>query len=245
MNRSLLAIAIAFFAIPPLPAQTPHTVLDGVYTAAQAERGEGSYQTKCAGCHGDTLYGRAMGALRGDVFLDLWREESLSALYDHIKTRMPAGDPGSLSDSTYLDIVAYILKVNTYPAGSQDLTTATVANTLFVGKDGPQPLATNTIVAVIGCMEKSPDGWSLRNATPAVREEKPDEITATDRKTAAARPLGAREYDLRNLDEMPAGFDAAAHSSQKVEAKGVLVRSAKRDRIHVMSLDTVAQACRP
>jgi hypothetical protein len=35
---------------------------------------------------------------------------------------MPPGGAGSLSDREYLDVVAYILQFNKYPAGAQELT---------------------------------------------------------------------------------------------------------------------------
>ena len=37
---------------------------------------------------------------------------------------MPATNPGSLTDETYADIVAYLLKMNKYPAAGQELGTS-------------------------------------------------------------------------------------------------------------------------
>jgi hypothetical protein len=36
---------------------------------------------------------------------------------------MPANSPGSLADETYADILAYLLTMNKYPAGGQELGT--------------------------------------------------------------------------------------------------------------------------
>src|SRR5581483_322146 len=108
------------------------TVLDGVFTDTQAKRGETAYGMTCAGCHGEDLSGRAMGPLRGDRFLDRWREDSLDVLFTHIRTRMPANAAGSLSEAAYLDILAYILQANGFPAGPGELTAAAVANIRLV-----------------------------------------------------------------------------------------------------------------
>ena len=97
------------------------TVWDGVYTAEQAASGQGEYGAYCAECHGNTLNGRSAPALEGDIFWRDWGEETLDVLYDAIRTTMPAADPGSLSSKTYLDIVAYILKENGLPAGTEEL----------------------------------------------------------------------------------------------------------------------------
>jgi hypothetical protein len=37
---------------------------------------------------------------------------------------MPADDPASLEDRRYLDILAYLIQANGFPAGSRELTAA-------------------------------------------------------------------------------------------------------------------------
>ena len=226
-----------------LPAAFAQTVLDGAYSAAQAMRGEAAYQMHCGGCHGETLDGRAMGPLRGDKFLDRWREESLAPLFDHIRTRMPASAAGSLSTTTYLDILAYILQVNQYPAGKQELTAESVANFTLVGKDGPKPLASNTLVAVIGCFSGAKDEFYLSRATDPLRTRNAEEITAEERTRAAALPLDSQEFQLSNLDELPS-FKPEGLSGHKVEAKGVLLRSRGKDRLNVLAVESVASNCK-
>lgn len=227
-----------------LPAAFAQTVLDGAYSAAQATRGESAYQLNCAGCHGETLDGRAMGPLRGDKFLDRWREESLAPLFDHIRTRMPANAAGSLSAATYLDILAYILQVNQYPAGQQELTAGSLVSFKLVGKDGPKPLASNTLVAIIGCFSRANDDWGVSRATEPVRTRNADEITADERTRAAALPLGTLEFQLSNLDELPPSFKPEALSGHRVEAKGVLLRRPGRDRVNVLAVESVAPDCK-
>lgn len=66
------------------------TILDGVYTRAQADRGQTSYLNHCTRCHGDDLQGNPVAlGLTGTRFVDEWREGTLFSLFDHIATRMP------------------------------------------------------------------------------------------------------------------------------------------------------------
>ena len=68
----------------------PRTILDGVYTEAQADRGLRAYTENCSRCHRDNLQGNpeALG-LTGTRFIDAWREDSLFSLFDFMATRMP------------------------------------------------------------------------------------------------------------------------------------------------------------
>jgi hypothetical protein len=42
-------------------------------------------------------------------------------LYDLISNTMPMNDPGTLSSQEYIDVIAYILKLNGVPAGKAEL----------------------------------------------------------------------------------------------------------------------------
>jgi mono/diheme cytochrome c family protein len=98
------------------------TTWDGVYTEEQAKRGAEAYAEKCAACHGDGLGGvEAAPALTGPVFYGTWEGETLDALLERIRTSMPLDSPGSLSRAQNADIVAHMLKVGGYPAGTTPL----------------------------------------------------------------------------------------------------------------------------
>jgi hypothetical protein len=60
--------------------------------------------------------------LAGESFRAIWGGRSVRELFDTAKT-MPPANPGSLTDATYTNIVAYILQVNGYAAGETPLTT--------------------------------------------------------------------------------------------------------------------------
>ena len=98
------------------------SVRDGVYTVAQAARGESGYQKNCASCHGDKLEGRGQApALAGDEFASAWKGMTLGDLFEQMQTTMPADRPGQLSKAQNADILAYLLKFNGYPAGAKEL----------------------------------------------------------------------------------------------------------------------------
>jgi mono/diheme cytochrome c family protein len=106
---------------PAVDAQQSRTVKAGVYTAAQAKRGEAIYKDRCASCHGATLGGEAAPALAGDAFAGAWDQQPLSDLVNKIQILMPANNPGQLTRPQAVDVVAYMLQVGKFPAGSAEL----------------------------------------------------------------------------------------------------------------------------
>jgi cytochrome c553 len=111
------------------PAQTAAPmaasgVWSGVYTDAQAKRGESSANKACASCHGaDLMGGEAGPTLVGLEFLGNWNQQSLGDFFDRIRATMPADAPGSLSLQDTADIVARVLQLNKFPAGDKELPT--------------------------------------------------------------------------------------------------------------------------
>ncbi len=97
---------------------------ESYYTDAQATAGQPVFAQQCAICHGDNLQGKVGPALAGSQFLSVSQFQELTAdyLYRFMAKHMPANAPGSLSQPQYLDLMAYILKVNGYPAGPRQLT---------------------------------------------------------------------------------------------------------------------------
>jgi mono/diheme cytochrome c family protein len=257
MSRKLILplIALAVLAgassriVSPAPARAQAkqasrpTVLDGVYTSAQAGRGEEAFATKCAMCHeGACTDGPA---LAGTPFIDEWREDTLESLFTFIRTRMPRDAQGSLSENMYLDILAHILESNHYPAGSKELTAGVAKNTLLVGEAGPKPLPNNATVDVVGCLAPGPNNaWRLSKAGEPARTRDASEITAEELKSADTRPLGAGTFRLQNLEDVQ-GFNGEASKGHKVQVKGVLVRESNNDRINALSLKPLATACAP
>lgn len=91
------------------------------FTAEQAASGKSAFNANCAVCHGNTMTNGTFGPpLAGEYFRDKWSGQSVRAFYDHSKT-MPPAAPASLPDGTYADVVAYVLQVNGFKAGTAKL----------------------------------------------------------------------------------------------------------------------------
>ena len=112
-------------------AQQARSVGDGVYSAAQATRGQEIYKNQCAECHGNALEGTVGSPLVGDSFLANWSARPLSALVDKIQKTMPFSTPGSLSRQQSTDLTAYMLQVGKFPAGRTELAEATLTQIQF------------------------------------------------------------------------------------------------------------------
>lgn len=89
---------------------------DGVYTQAQATRGEKVYVQECGRCHGANLRGGEQGpALTGGDFRTNWAGRTMAELFAHART-MPPDGPGRLSQAQYTDVAAFVLERNAFPA---------------------------------------------------------------------------------------------------------------------------------
>ncbi|MDE0348466.1 MAG: cytochrome c [Gammaproteobacteria bacterium] len=98
------------------------SVKDGVYTEAQALRGEAVYRAHCIECHGEDLRGGHMTpSMVGIGFAFRWRNRDLHDFYEGMRQTMPQSAPGGLSADVYADLVAFILARNGYPAGDATL----------------------------------------------------------------------------------------------------------------------------
>src|SRR5262245_61629222 len=120
-RRTLLTAAIIVWVTVLTDAQATRTVRDGVFTDAQATRGQATYQKQCASCHGDKLQGSQGPPLVAEAFLSHWHTQPLSELTGKIKNTMPADATGTLTPQQSVDLVAFILKSGGFPAGKTEL----------------------------------------------------------------------------------------------------------------------------
>ena len=104
------------------------SVRDGVFTEAQAKRGQAVYPGPCGTCHGRRLNGapddpdmRSTPPLARAKFLRDWEGRSLATLFEYTRATMPESNPGSLTDEEYVDVIAYMLSVGGMPAGDDEL----------------------------------------------------------------------------------------------------------------------------
>jgi len=117
-------VLLAAAAIPIALALAEPSVWDGVYSAAQAKRGQALYAKACASCHRENLEGhRPTPSLVGEEFRERWDGQTLDDLFEKMQATMPADHPGSLSREDNGAILAFILQFNEMPAGEKDLRT--------------------------------------------------------------------------------------------------------------------------
>lgn len=96
-----------------------------LYTADQAASGALAYYKNCAMCHGPALDGQPGGysgpALKGPDFADPSYDFHVNDIFNFVAKLMPAATPGSLTQDQDVQIMAFILQQNGYPAGSKEL----------------------------------------------------------------------------------------------------------------------------
>jgi alcohol dehydrogenase (cytochrome c) len=138
LKRAALAPAIiAAMSVFVLNAQQR----PGLFTPEQSSSGRSAYQVNCATCHGPDLAGRNEAPqLAGNNFIGSWGKRTVHDLTTFIQTTMPPAAPGSLTEKTCLEIVAYLLESNGTTAGSQPLT-ASANNTIRSVASGRPPRA--------------------------------------------------------------------------------------------------------
>lgn len=107
----LLTIGIGL-CLAVLARAEPQTINDNIYSKDQAKIGKQLYQDNCIACH-DKKYFRPV--------LKAWDGQPLSVLFAVMSASMPEGNPGSLPEKDYVDILAYILSLSRYPAGENRL----------------------------------------------------------------------------------------------------------------------------
>jgi mono/diheme cytochrome c family protein len=91
---------------------------DGVFSAAQVERGKAVYEASCKNCHQADFYTER---------LQRWDNKSVDELFQAVSTAMPADNVGSLATSEYVDVLAYIFSITGSPVGSSELTADNMA----------------------------------------------------------------------------------------------------------------------
>jgi len=119
-------VAVGILAVPAhTAAQQPaadsiRATRAGVYTAAQAVQGFGTYQLICVSCH-------TQGSHTGPVFVAKWEGRLLWDLFRYVSESMPKSEPGSLTPEEYAGVVAYLLRMNGMPAGASEIPTDSIA----------------------------------------------------------------------------------------------------------------------
>ena len=215
----------------PQSSSARRTVWDGVYTEAQAARGMMAFGQSCAGCHALAAEGKA--PLVGDSFWKSFAQKTVGDVLEFVSTYMPNGKPGSLTEPTYRDIVALMLKSNGFPAGAAELGPDTIAGVQIIPKDGSTELPANALARVVGCLTKSGTDWVVTSATTPERAER----TAAGGEDAS-RPLGSRRMALKFVVTKLDGL-----AGSRVAVSGLLMGEGGMDGINVTTVSRVAPKC--
>jgi mono/diheme cytochrome c family protein len=215
----------------------------GVYSPAQAEKGEATYVAMCSRCHNPDLSGGQVGAERapalgGDKFLSRWESNSVDRLFHTIRETMPRTTPGVLTDESALVLVAYILKYNGFPAGSVPLAaSATLETLVFVPKDGAlatRPVTDFALVEAAGCLTEGPSQvWTLTQAT------EPVVARAGAFGTGSTVKLGSGT--LRLVSAAP--FRASLKAGDAVRVKGLIRKDPDQTLINLTAVAPLGSAC--
>jgi mono/diheme cytochrome c family protein len=217
-------------------------VWDGVYTVAQADRGKANFLTgRCGGCHQLDLSGDRGPTLKGDTFLSHWENGPVNSLFTKISQTMPPNGPNETTDEAKIDIVAFLLQSNGFPAGPAELKLdAEALDHIEIVRKGLTATAPNfALVQVVGCLAQgAKNAWVLTNTSEPVvtKDEQP---TASGLKTAEVRPLGSQTFQLVSVTP----FKPEDHKGQKVEARGLLYRDPTDARLNLTSLQMVGPSC--
>jgi alcohol dehydrogenase (cytochrome c) len=130
-NRSVYFYILVLFCAGCQPPESIHKrpnvdngqKENGIYTERQADRGLVIYNNECARCHGTLLDDGTVSPLTGPYFLSEWAGEgrTLDVFFNRMKSVMtPKGVV--LPDQEWVEVFAYILRRNGYPAGDKRLT---------------------------------------------------------------------------------------------------------------------------
>jgi quinoprotein glucose dehydrogenase len=239
--RVVVPLSAVLVCAVALRAQDTPRIWQGVYSAAQAERGKAVFNTTCLRCHGEDLNGNTAPALKGDRFESSWGGDVLENLFTKIRDTMPPNFGTILDDQVKLDIVAYILQVNGFPAGSTDLVagSADLASAQILKKGEQASVQNFSLVQTVGCLATGPNNtWTLtRTAEPiSTRDDSPSDRALA---SAAAKPLGSKTFRLISAGP----FKPESHAGQKMEARGLIYTEPGDERINLTSLRSTGSNC--
>ncbi|MEM9409051.1 MAG: PQQ-binding-like beta-propeller repeat protein [Acidobacteriota bacterium] len=102
-------------------SETVEAVRDISFSSEQAVAGARTYRRSCAPCHKRDLGGEALApALVGARFATQWRGRTADHLMPHVQRMplLPIGEPGSLSEAEYTNVLAFLLEKNGIAPGA-------------------------------------------------------------------------------------------------------------------------------
>jgi len=110
----LFAIAAAPLAAQSSGPTERSAATHGAYTETQAAQGDTVFRKYCASCHELSFH-------TGEQFRMSWFSRTVYDLFKVLKTTMPEDNIGGLTDDEYARVMAYIFKLNGFPASADSL----------------------------------------------------------------------------------------------------------------------------
>lgn len=237
MRRGMHKLASIGAAFALFAVQTGRSASDGVYTTAQAERGRARYERTCEACHGADLHGGIGASLAGEAFIDRWRGLGLDRLVDRVR-EMPPETSEHPDAAAAVDLVAYLLSANGFPAGETELDASGVERIRIMERGGSGDVPNFALVAIVGCLARAGEReWTVTRATDPVRTKNPDASIGDEQARTASTIRGSKTYKLLNVYPSPEKLDG-----HLVEAKGFLIRGPV-DSVNVTALTSLATSC--
>ena len=196
MTSRQLAVASCgiVLAASLLRAGQARSVIDGVYSAGQAARGEQIYRAQCGDCHGRAMEGAIGPPLVGDSVLANWSARPVGDIVDRIQKTMPFEKPGSLSLAQSADLMAYVLQAGKFPAGPAELGGEALTRVVFPTVSAPSAAAAGV---PSGGSLPAPEG-NLAELMRAIAFPNANiifNLQVKDPAAARPKPLGASPFD--------------------------------------------------
>ncbi len=216
----------------------------GVYNEEQAKRGLAYYTGTCGACHKEDLLGfddsdGFAAQLKGEMFIEHWQEDTLQSLFTRMKTSMPPGAAGSITDQEYTDVLAYLLKENEFPAGVGELKQTALSGIKLTVKDSTGQIPDGALVEVNGCLLQSRQkAWIVYKATEPVRTRETDRATDEAMKAAETAAAGPRTFRLLDADFLK----LQSRLGHKVIVRGFITTKTNDDQLSVVAIDQAGSA---
>jgi mono/diheme cytochrome c family protein len=121
---------LATFLVAAAQEGEIRSVQSGVYTDEQAERGLEVFEGTCIACHQPEEFSDG-------GYIDGWSGQMAHDMIEHIRETMPQDSPGSLKRAEYVDVAAYLFRLNGLPAGDTEMDVESVKQIRIEGPYRP------------------------------------------------------------------------------------------------------------